>query len=702
MRRRRVDMASLPPEVIAAVVSWLGPRDHASAVLASRRFGVLTIEERGRLHFARFAPKALARMGSLDGLCYWHGVDPWRIDIHCLRAAAKGGHRALVEWILDRSIGGGCPTEALCAAAKGGQVDLMRWLVDEREAVILKETLANAISSKRIDAVCIVLDRAYEIDHRQAAESGICCDDDGDDCDDDDNNGDDDDNDDNDDILDRVDTLVCRDNGGGASKDHSACGRDWDNRAMRMAARTDNVDIMELVYARCYGRDPEVLCRPLRAAAASGATAAVKWILARCDDREAADDAFEAAFNLSKRDCAVAILARWSDIIDTAHISRYSVSRYGGVTVPVLDAALAVSTGARPSPWPLSTVDAFDDPDRAYDALLVHRLSEEEFRNPTGHMLWSLLSDAPCDDVFCWVVDNSGQPPATHVVRSMAHKGMIGRLAYCRQRGLLTPAHVVEAMAGAAAAGRIDVLAYVWSSLAEDLGAADAIRANVQKVADAAAKSGDWGVVDWLRQHVDQSAHCTAAAFSVAANEGHATFLRRLYAVGADRCLHPCDTPCGPAPSDRNSFLYRAAPTPCGLYDVNDLWRHVARGGHYDVVQVLRKHGALDGVCLQGDAALCGHVAICAIDVAVNGPYKRDSMIQYAVQARDRACLSFALANGSTWEPWGPWSVHPFYAAAKKGSRTIMDLLRRHEAQIECCFPCHGDDEESDYDSESD
>ncbi|QBZ81775.1 hypothetical protein pclt_cds_1199 [Pandoravirus celtis] len=108
MRHQRVDMASLPPEVMAAVVSWLGPRDHASAVLAR---AALASSRRGARPPAlcTIRPKVSRAPGSLDGLCYWHGVDPWRIDIHCLRAAAEGGHRALVEWIWTSRPAAGAP-----------------------------------------------------------------------------------------------------------------------------------------------------------------------------------------------------------------------------------------------------------------------------------------------------------------------------------------------------------------------------------------------------------------------------------------------------------------------------------------------------------------------------------------------------------------------------------------------------------------
>lgn len=672
MRHRRVDMTTLPPEVIAAVVSWLGPRDHASAVLASPRFGVLTPEERGRLHFARFAPKVLARMGSLDGLCYWHGVDPWRIDIHCLRAAAGGGHRALVEWILDKSTGGGCPTEALCAAARGGHVDLMRWLIDERQAAILKEVLVDAISSKRIDAVRLILDRAHVIDHREAVESGICLDEDGAECSsqDDDHGDDRDDNDDDDGKDGSGDGDDDGDDGDDVEENarHDSCGRDWGTRPMRAAARTNDADIMQLVYDQCYyGDDPEVLGRPLSAAAESGAAVAVQWILARYADRDASADAFGAALRWTRRDCAVAILSRWPDVARPVDIYDEPFRQLGGTSIPVLDAALAVALGTQPDTWPLSVAGATAEPGQIYDALLVHCLSRE-FKDDHSSLATTLLGGAPCDAVFRWAVDTARCVPAVYVACDMARKGMTGRLAYCRERGLLTPVHVEVAMTGAAAAGRVDVLTYMWSSLAAgdgDTQAADAVRANVQKMADAAAESGDWTVVEWLQKHVDRRAHCTAAAFAVAANKGHAAFLKRLYAVGADRCRHPCDAPCEPVPG-WSPFLF-ALRTPCGLYNVNDLWRNVARDGHYDVVQVLREHGALDGVYLRSEAALNGHVAICALDVAINGPCKRDLMIQYAVQARDRACLAFALANGSTWEPLGRWSIHPMCTAVKKG-----------------------------------
>ncbi|QBZ81774.1 hypothetical protein pclt_cds_1197 [Pandoravirus celtis] len=364
---------------------------------------------------------------------------------------------------------------------------------------------------------------------------------------------------------------------------HSTCGRDWGVRPMCEAAHINNVDIMELVYKRCYWGDSEILERPLRVAAGSGATAAVEWILARYDDREAADSAFEAAFDMSRRDCAVAILSRWPDIIDTSTLFRYCVQECGDMTVSVLDAMLAVSTGAQPDPWPVSSVDASNDPGRVYDALLVHCLSDDS-RTPRQFMQWLEPSSVACDAAFRWAIDNAPCAHATYVTHRMAHKGMIGRLAYCHERGLLTPDHIVAAMTGAAEAGRIHVLDHVWSGFVANTEAADAVRANVQTIAHGAARSGDWTVIEWLQKHVDQRAHCTAAAFSVAANKGHAAFLERLYAVGADRCRHECDAPCESVPGWK-PFLYGLA-TPCGLYDVNDLWRNVARGGHYDVAQV--------------------------------------------------------------------------------------------------------------------
>nr|UMO78175.1 Ankyrin repeat domain containing protein [Pandoravirus belohorizontensis] len=710
-RHKRVDMASLPPEVIAAVVSWLGPRDHASAVLASRRFGVLTREERGRLHFARFAPKALARAGSLDGLRYWHGVDPWRIDIHCLRAAAEGGHRTLVEWIIDESIGGGCPTEALCAAAKGGRVDLMRWLLDERDAAILNEVLGNAISSKCIGAVRLVLDRAHEIDHREGVCGGICPQGGGDrpggddDKDTDDRKGDhggdggrdsDNEDDEDDDEEDSDDKRL--------SNAHS-CGRVWHERPMRLAARTGDVAIVRLVYERCYyGDDPEVLERPLLDAAGSGAIHVVEWILARCVDSGIISEAFDAALEHARRDCAVAILSRWPDVARPAALYSWSF-KPDDTLIPAFEHALDVSLGVRPDPWPLAAASVAEPtPDEIYDALMVHSIAKE-FGSDWGDLVRMPLRGTHCDAIFRWAVDRAHTGSLVSAAREMGREGRIDRLAYCGARGVLAPEHVLAAMCGAAARGRVDVLAYVWSTFAtRDCGTrhvADAVRAKAQMIADTAAESGDWTVVEWLQRHVDARAHCTAAAFSVAANNGHAAFLKRLYAAGADRCRHPCDAPCQTDPDWKLRIF--GLPTRCGLYDINDLWRHVARDGHYDVAQVLRKHGALDGAWLRSDAALHGHVAICALDVAVNGPRKHDLMIQYAVQARDRACLSFALANGSLWRPTDVRCAHPICTAAKKGSRSLVELLTKHAAQIKIPFPeCVYYDEESDYDSDSD
>ncbi|BCU03131.1 ankyrin repeat domain containing protein [Pandoravirus japonicus] len=706
-RHKRVDMASLPPEVIAAVVSWLGPRDHASAVLASRRFGVLTPEERGRLHFARFAPKVLARVGSLDGLRYWHGVDPWRIDIHCLRAAAEGGHRALVEWIIDESIGGACPTEALCAAAKGGRVDLMRWLLDERDAAILNEVLGNAISSKCIGAVRLVLDRAHEIDHREGVCGGICPQGGGDrpendHADGDDGGGEDEysDHDDDDDKGDKEE-----DSDDKRLSDAHSCGRVWHQRPMRLAACTGDVAIVQLVYERCYyGDDPEVLERPLPEAAGSGATRVVEWILGRCADPDAISNAFDAALEHGRRDCAVAILSRWPDAARPAALYSWSF-KPDDTLISAFDHALDVSLGTRPDPWPLAGTGAAEPaPEEIYDALMVHCIAKE-FGNDWGKLVRMPLRGTHCDALFRWAVDRARPESLVSAACEMGHEGRIDRLAYCWARDVLAPEHVVAAMRGAAARGRVDVLAYVWSTFATGgCGAcrvADAVRANAQMIADTAAESGDWTVVEWLQQHVDTRAHCTAAAFSVAANNGHAAFLKRLYAAGADRCRHPCDAPCQTDPEWKQRIF--GLPTRCGLYDINDLWRHVARDGHYDVAQVLREHGALDGAWLRSDAALRGHVAICALDVAVNGPRKHDLMIQYAVQARDRACLSFALANGSVWKPTSVRYAHPITTAAKKGSRSLAELLAKHAVQIKIPLSeCVHYDEESDYDSESD
>nr|UMO80114.1 Ankyrin repeat domain containing protein [Pandoravirus aubagnensis] len=696
IRKARANVTSLPPEVLASIVSLLKPRDHGAAVLASRRFGVLTPEERGRLHFARREPKALARAGSLEGVRYWHGVDPWRIDIHCLRAAAEGGHREMVQWILDESTGGGCPTEALCAAARGGHVPLMRWLLEEREATILREVLSNAISSANVDAVRLILDRAHEIDRLVAIESGMI---DEDDVKEDDSGEEDPREDTKDDTREQDDQRT--------SHANNAYGRDWGSRAMRVAVRTNNIDVIQLVYERCYDCDPAILCRSLCEAPSCDATAAtVDWILERCTDEYAVRKAFKAALKAANRECAVAILSRWPDVAQPVDAYPWMTKRMDESTVPILDTAFAVASGTLPDPWPLTFVDAIADPVHVYEAVLAQSLSREFMS--TSRTLFSCLFEAcPCYAVFRWVVDVAHYIPAVYNAENLARKGMIDRLDYCCERGLFKPEHIVSAMVGAACAGRIDVLTHVWSRVIDTDHAdvngttvADTVRANAQKIANAAAESGDWAIVDWLQRHVSERAHCTAAAFSVASKRGHAEFLKRLYAVGADRCRHPCDAPCEVVPG-WSPFLF-ASRTPCDLYDVNDLWREVARGGHHDVVQVLRDHGVLDGVYLRNDAALRGHAAICAIDIAVNGPSKRDSMIQYAVQARDHACLVLALANGSAWEPFGSWSVHPMVTAAKKGSRVIRDLLARHKSKINTHLPEYGDDEESNSDSEAD
>lgn len=710
-RPSRADVTSLPSEILAAVVSLLGPRDYATAVLASRRFGVLTMEERGRLHFGHLAPKALARTGSLDGLRYWHRADPWRIDIHCLRAAAEGGHRALVEWIIDESIGGGCATEALCAAAKGGRVDLMRWLLDERDAVILNEVLGNAISSKCIDAVRLVIDRAHKIDHIEGVCGGICpeggsendhadsADGGGEDQDSDQDSDDDkgDEEEEEDEEKDSDDKRL--------SNAHS-CGRVWHQRPMRLAARTGDVAIVQLVYERCYyGNDPEILERPLTEAAGSGATRVVEWILARCVDSDAISNAFDAALEHGRRDCAVAILSRWPNVARPAALYSWSF-KPDDTLVSAFDQASEVSLGTRPDPWPLAATGASEPgPEEIYDALMVHCIAKE-FGNDWGKLVRMPLRGTHCDTLFRWAVDHARPESLASAACEMGREGRIDRLAYCWARGVLAPGHVVAAMCGAAAHGRVDALAYVWSTFAaigdcDTHRVADAVRAKTQEIADTAAESGDWAVVEWLQRHVDARAHCTAAAFSVAANNGHAAFLKRLYAAGADRCRHSCDAPCQTDPDWKQCIF--GLPTRCGLYDINDLWRHVARDGHYDVAQVLREHGALDGAWLRSDAALRGHVAICALDVAVNGPRKHDLIVQYAVQARDRACLSFALANGSVWKPTSVRYAHPICTAAKKGSRSLAELLAKHAAQIKIPLSeCVYYDDESDYDSESD
>ncbi|AVK77352.1 Ankyrin repeat domain containing protein [Pandoravirus macleodensis] len=700
VRKARANVTSLPHEVLALIVSLLKPRDHAAAVLASRRFGVLTPEERGRLHFARREPKALARAGSLEGVRYWHGIDPWRIDIHCLRAAAEGGHREMVQWILDESTGGGCPTEALCAAARGGHVPLMRWLLEERKATILREVLSDAISSANVDAVRLILDRAHEIDRREAIDSGTIDDDDGKE----DDNGDDDDDDDDgddgkDDVWEQDDQRT--------SHAGNACRRDWGSRAMRVAVRTNNIDVIQLVYEQCYDCDPEILCRSLCEAPSCDATATtVDWILERCTDEYAVRKAFKAALKAVNRDVAIAILSRWPGVAQPVTAYPWPVERMDESTVPILDTAFAVASRTLPDPWPVAPDEATTDPARIYDAVLAQSLSRE-FMSTSRTIYSSLFDSCPCYAAFCWVVDIARYVPAVYNAETLARKGMIDRLDYCRERGLFKAEHIVGAMVGAAGAGRIDVLVHVWSRAIDtehgdvnDTTIAGAVRANVQKIADAAAESGDWAIVEWLQRHVSDRAHCTAAAFSVASKRGHAEFLKRLYAAGADRCRHPCDAACEVVPG-WSPFPY-ALRTPCGLYDVNDLWRRVAREGHYDVVKVLRDHGVLNGLYLRNDAALRGHAAICAIDIAVNGPSKRDSMIQYAVQARDHACLVLALTNGSAWEPFGSWSVHPMVTAVKKGSRAIRDLLARHQSKINTHLPEYGDDAESNSDSETD
>nr|UDO47340.1 ankyrin repeat protein [Pandoravirus massiliensis] len=697
IHKARANVTSLPPEVLASIVSSLKPRDHAAAVLASRYFGVLTFEERGRLHFAQREPKALARAGSLEGVRYWHGVDPWRIDIHCLRAAAEGGHRETVQWILDESTGGGCPTEALCAAARGGHVRLMRWLLEEREATILREVLSDAISSANADAVRLILDRAHEIDRHEAIESGMI---DEDEEDRDDSGGEGQREDTKDDTREQDDQRTSHADG--------VYGRDWGSRAMRVAVRTNNIDVIQLVYERCYDCDPDILCRSLSEAPSRDATAAtVDWILERCTDEYTVRKAFKAALKVVNRDVAIAILSRWPGVARPVTAYPWSVKRMDESTVPILDTAFAVASHALPDPWPLAPDDATVDPARIYDAVLAHSLSRE-FMSTSQTIYSSLFDSCPCYAVFRWVVDVTHYVPQAYNAGTLASNGMIDRLDYCHERGLFKPEHIVSAMVGAAGAGRINVLVHVWSRAIDtehanvgDTTVAHAVRANVQKIANAAARSGDWAVVEWLQKHVSQSAHCTAEAFSIASNWGHGRFLERLYAVGADRCRHPRDAPCEVVPG-WSPFLF-ALRTPCGLYDINDLWRRVARGGHHDVVQVLRKHGVLDGVYLRSEAALGGHAAICAIDIAVNGPSKRrDLMIQYAVQARDRACLVLALANGSVWEPPGSWSVHPMVTAAKKGSRALRGLLDKHKPNIVTGLPDHGDDTEGDSDSECD
>jgi hypothetical protein len=659
-------LACLPPEILADIVSRLKARDHAAAVLASRHFAVLSAEERGRLHFARIAPLTLARAGSLAGLCYWHEVDPWRIDIHCLRAAAEAGHLPLVKWIIDDSTGGGCPTEALCAAARGGHIDVVRWLLDERNATIVNQTLTDAIFSNSVETARFILDRARQIDRQTDTK----CDNDGDDdCNDGQEaavnaDGHDNDGGGDDDEGDRTD-----------GSEHDRC---WGYRPMRMAVRTDNVAMVELIYERCCGWDPTDLAgRPLCAAVEENAITVVEWILDRCiDNNDGICAALKAALCHAHHDCAVAILSRWPDVARPITLYSWDVAAWHDVDAGILQDAHDVASGSLPDPWPPVSAD----PEQIYRALIVRSLSDRFNSIEAKNLYAALLSQTHCEAPFRWALDVSGVVPTIYCVAHAAEKGAIGRLALYRERGLLTPDHVVEAMKGAAEGGRVDVLDYIWSMIGDNDDDLAKVRAHAQRITDAAAKSGDWSVVEWLAAHIGAQAHCTAGAFKIAASQGHAAFLEHLYATGADRCRHAPDEPCENN-KDWRPFVFGLA-TPCGLYDVNDLWRDVARGGYIDVAKVLHAHGALEDVHLRGDASLRGHAALCAFDIAIHKPTKDRLMVHYAVQNRDLACLRLALASGFAWKEWWPNERGPIGVAAKKGSDAIKALLLAHPDQI--------------------
>lgn len=178
---------------------------------------------------------------------------------------------------------------------------------------------------------------------------------------------------------------------------------------------------------------------------------------------------------------------------------------------------------------------------------------------------------------------------------------------------------------------------------------AQAMSAHAQAIADCAAVSGEWAIVEWLRDRFGQRAHCTAAAFHRAATNGHARFLERLYEAGADRCRHLPDaaTGCAPCKDDdvswQRSTFHNDMPSPNGLYGRACL-RRLAREGRLDVFRVLAAHGSLAlelTECLFG-AVLNGHLALCALLVSIGCKPLCNELV-LAVRNGDVACLRFLI-----------------------------------------------------------
>ncbi|AVK75905.1 Ankyrin repeat domain containing protein [Pandoravirus neocaledonia] len=155
--RREASLRSLPNELVAAVASWMAPRELGAALVASRRFHVA---DKRRIYRA-LSPITLASAGCLEGLVHKHDTDPWSIDVHCLEAAIAKGRIDVVRWIAAASMGGACPTRVLVSAARVGDIPIVQWAINQGGATVVMDALLAAAKGGHADVLRLLYDGNY-------------------------------------------------------------------------------------------------------------------------------------------------------------------------------------------------------------------------------------------------------------------------------------------------------------------------------------------------------------------------------------------------------------------------------------------------------------------------------------------------------------------------------------------------------------
>ncbi|WBR14448.1 Ankyrin repeat protein [Pandoravirus kuranda] len=155
--RREASLRSLPNELVAAVASWMAPRELGAALVASRRFHVA---DKRRIYRA-LSPTTLASAGCLEGLVHKHDTDPWSIDVHCLEATIAKGRIDVVRWIATASVGGACPTRVLVRAARVGDIPIVQWAITQGGATVVMDALLAAAEGGHVDVLRLLYDGNY-------------------------------------------------------------------------------------------------------------------------------------------------------------------------------------------------------------------------------------------------------------------------------------------------------------------------------------------------------------------------------------------------------------------------------------------------------------------------------------------------------------------------------------------------------------